>query len=87
MIGDKIIVDAVNPSDLAQFTDGWMKEFGLVQLTEQDRRKILGLNCLRMHGLDPAEVVQRVAHDELARAQRVPPSWSALRGTARPPSS
>lgn len=72
-----------------QFPDEWVEEFGLVRLTEQDRRNILGLNCLRMHGLDPAEVARRVAHDEFsrARAQRVPAPWSALRGTARAPSA
>ena len=72
-----------------QISDEWVDEFGLVQLTEQDRRNIFGLNCLRSHGLDPAEVVWRVAHDEFfsARAQRVPAPWSALRGTALAPSA
>ncbi len=72
-----------------QISDEWVDEFGLVQLTEQDRRNIFGLNCLRSHGLDPAEVVRRVAHDEFfsARAQRVPAPWSALRGTALAPSA
>jgi hypothetical protein len=39
------------------------------------------------HGLDPAEVARRAAHDEFsrARAQRVPAPWSALRGTALAP--
>ena len=34
-------------------------------------------------------IVDGVAHDEFCRArtQRVPPPWSALRGTARPPSA
>jgi hypothetical protein len=54
-----------------------------------DRRNILGLNCLRMHGLDPAEVVRRVAQDEFsrARAKHFPAPWSALRGAALAPSA
>jgi predicted TIM-barrel fold metal-dependent hydrolase len=72
-----------------QFPDEWADEFGLTPLTEQDRRNILGLNCLRMHGLDAVEVARRVAHDEFsqARAQGIPAPWSALRGTALSPSA
>jgi uncharacterized protein len=67
-----------------QFPDEWADEFSLVPLTEQDRRNILGLNCLRMHGLDAIDLAQRVARDEFsqARAQGVPPPWSELRGSA-----
>jgi len=72
-----------------QFPDEWADEFGLNPLTERDRRNILGLNCLRMHGLDAVDVARRVAHDEFsqARARGVPAPWSALRGTALSPSA
>jgi predicted TIM-barrel fold metal-dependent hydrolase len=68
-----------------QFPDAAMQEFGLDALTEQDRRNILGLNSLRMHGLDAAQIMQRVADDEFsrARAQRIPGPWSALRDPPR----
>jgi len=44
-------------------------------------RNIVGLNKLRMHGLEPAEVMRRIAGDEFARerARGVPAPWSALR--------
>jgi hypothetical protein len=72
-----------------QFPDEWADEFALTRLTDQDRRNILGLNCLRMHGLEAVDVARRVAHDEFsqARAQGVPAPWSALRGTALSPSA
>ena len=65
-----------------QFPDEWAKEFDLVALTEQDRRNILGLNCLRLHGLDAAAVLRRIADDEFARARAkgIPGPWSSLRG-------
>jgi predicted TIM-barrel fold metal-dependent hydrolase len=64
-----------------QFPPEWMQEFDLRPLTVQDRRNILGLNSLRMHGLDPAQVTRRVADDEFARrrAHGVARPWSALR--------
>jgi predicted TIM-barrel fold metal-dependent hydrolase len=65
------------------------EEFGLVPLTEQGRRNILGLNCLRMHGVDAVELARRVGRDEFsqARAQGIPGPWSELRGTALTPSA
>jgi uncharacterized protein len=46
-----------------------LAEFGFPQLTAADRRKILGENALRLHGLDAGTVRQRTEDDELARAR------------------
>lgn len=54
---------------------------GAPQLTEQDRRNILGANVLRMHGIDPDERRPALEADGYARARaagRAEP-WSALR--------
>jgi hypothetical protein len=46
--------------------------------------KIIVDAVVQPYDLDPAEVARRVAHDEFsrARAQVVPPPWSALRRAA-----
>ena len=65
-----------------QFPADAMEEFGLVQLSDTDRRNILGLNALKMYGLDPHELSTRTAGDEFTRARcaAIPPPWSLLRG-------
>jgi uncharacterized protein len=57
---------------------------GLADLTQQDCRNILGLNAARLHGLDPARLIDRTADDAFARkrARGVPPPWSLLREVA-----
>jgi len=52
-------------------------------LTEQDRRNILGLSYIRMHGLGPAQVLREISNDEFtrARAGSIPQPWSTLRNT------
>lgn len=67
-----------------QFSEEWAQEFGLPALTDSDRRNILGLNWLRMHGLDAGEITRSIADDEYsrARAQGIPGPWSALRDPA-----
>jgi predicted TIM-barrel fold metal-dependent hydrolase len=54
---------------------------GLPELTEQDRRNILGENKLRLHGLDPAAVLAGTAADAYARqgTDLTRPPWSRLR--------
>jgi predicted TIM-barrel fold metal-dependent hydrolase len=42
---------------------------GLPEITEEVKRKILGLNYLRMHGLDAAALAKSNAHDEFAVAR------------------
>jgi hypothetical protein len=61
-----------------------MREVGSRQLTEADRRNILGLNALRLYGLRPEDVVKATREDAFAkaRAQRIPPPWSVLRAGA-----
>jgi uncharacterized protein len=62
--------------------DDLMQQHGLKQLTEQDRRNILGLNAARLHKLDPAKLIADTMHDEFsrARARHIPQPWSVLRG-------
>jgi predicted TIM-barrel fold metal-dependent hydrolase len=62
-----------------------LERHGWQQITEQDRRNILGLNALRVHGLDPEAVRQGVADDAFARARAEGPvePWSVIRGAAQ----
>jgi predicted TIM-barrel fold metal-dependent hydrolase len=55
---------------------------GVTELTLEDRRNILGLNAVRLHGLDAKQLIVQTADDEFARrrARGVPPPWSLLRG-------
>lgn len=64
-----------------QFSEEHMNEFGLEPLTEQDRRNILGLNALRLHGLDAAALAASVADDDFARrrAAGAAAPWSRVR--------
>jgi len=71
----KAFVDYRLPHDV-------MQQYGLQQLTEQDRRNILGLNAARLHKLDPAKLIANTGSDEFARARarHIPQPWSVLRG-------
>jgi predicted TIM-barrel fold metal-dependent hydrolase len=62
------------PADLVE-------EHGFAQLTERDRRNILGENILRLHGLDAEHIRARVAGDEfeLARVGGYAAPWNLLR--------
>jgi uncharacterized protein len=64
-----------------QFPTDVIEEYGFAAITETDRRSILGLNALRLHGLDAAAVANATQHDEfaLAREREVPEPWSVLR--------
>jgi len=64
-----------------QFADDVLREFSFRQLTEVDRRNILGLNALRLHGLEAREVLAGIRDDEFSRARagRIPGPWSVLR--------
>jgi uncharacterized protein len=59
-----------------------MRKYDLQQISEQDRRNILGLNAARLHKLDPAELIANTASDEYARerAGQVFRPWNVLRG-------
>jgi len=59
-----------------------LDEFGLRQITAEDRRNILGRNAIRLHGLREDVITAAISDDEFAAAKRTPPEqpWSALRG-------
>jgi predicted TIM-barrel fold metal-dependent hydrolase len=68
-----------------QIPEELIAEHGFPQLTEADRRNILGENVLRMHGIDPAAVRPAVAGDSFdeAAGDGFLPPWSALRDGLR----
>ena len=76
-----------HPAPLVAAFDGYelpadlVTEHGLPQLTAEDRRKILGGNALRLHGIDPASAGATIADDEFAlrRAGADVGPWAALR--------
>jgi uncharacterized protein len=59
-----------------EFPADVLAESGFPQISAADRRKILGENALRLHGLDAGTVRQRTEDDEFSRARS--------RGQARP---
>jgi predicted TIM-barrel fold metal-dependent hydrolase len=80
-------VNLMHPRPLLEAFDGYelpadlVEEHGYPQLTEQDRRNILGENVLRLHDVDRDALRRSVEGDEFARARaggyRRP--WSLLR--------
>ena len=80
-------VNLMHPRPLLEaFTDyelpaELIEERGYPQLTEVDRRNILGENLMRLHGIDPADLVNAVANDEYAVARDGEPMapWSLIR--------
>jgi uncharacterized protein len=80
-------VNLMHPRPILEAFDGYelpaavLDEHGIPQLTEQDRRNILGENVLRMHGLEPDAVRTAVAGDEfeLARADGYRRPWDVVR--------
>ena len=49
-----------------QFSDEVREQEGLPEITEEIKRKILGLNYLRMHGLDAEALAKNIKSDEFA---------------------
>lgn len=64
-----------------EFAPQHLAEFGIRQLTQQDRDNIMGVNAAKLHGFDVDRLLPRIATDEFSaiRAKDVPPPWSALR--------
>jgi uncharacterized protein len=65
-----------------EMPDDLVDGFGYPQMTDELRRKILGLNYLRLHGIDPADLRSRIADDEWSRRLAATPDaapWSHLR--------
>jgi predicted TIM-barrel fold metal-dependent hydrolase len=80
----------MHPRPILEAFDGFelpqrlVEEHGFPQLTQQDRRNILGLNALRIHRIDPDEAREQIAGDEfeLARSGSCAPPWSLVRDSA-----
>lgn len=53
-----------------QFSERTMEKFGISQITEEDKRKILGLNYAALMDLDVVEAQQRIADDDFARHRK-----------------
>jgi hypothetical protein len=56
--------------------------YGFPPLTQEAKRKMLGENYCRLHGLDVDEVKGKVANDEWTQRRRDAPSaepWSSVR--------
>jgi hypothetical protein len=54
---------------------------GLPEITEETKRKILGLNFLRMHGLDAKVLAKKIEGDEFTveRAKGKPAPYATTR--------
>ena len=67
-----------------QFPDDIVEGYGVAPLTDDDKRKILGLNVARLHDIDVDERRQRLSGDEFARSRETHgllPPWSVTRGS------
>lgn len=53
-----------------KFSDGTLRKYGLNQITDEDKRMILGQNYASMLGLDIAKLRAKVANDEFAQARK-----------------
>jgi ribosomal protein L13E len=53
--------------------------YGFPPLTEEVKRKILGLNAARLLGIDVDTLTKQTARDEFAKPRRLAEPWSALR--------
>lgn len=53
-----------------QFSERTMEKFGIPQITEEDKRKILGLNYAALMNLDVAQAQRKIADDEFAQQRK-----------------
>ena len=58
-----------------------MEGRGYPAITDEMRRKMFGENAARIHGIDPALALTRIADDdfELAKRDGLRPPWSGMR--------
>lgn len=65
-----------------QFAPQHCEEFGVRELSDTDRRNIMGENALRLYGIDRSALLASSRDDafSVARAEGVPGPWSGLRG-------
>jgi len=66
------------PEDLVQ-------EYGMPPLTDEGKRKILGSNFLRMHGIDEDALRGRIADDDVSQRQAggLEAPWSSIRADTK----
>jgi predicted TIM-barrel fold metal-dependent hydrolase len=64
-----------------QFAPEHCEEFGVRELTQEDKRRIMGENALQLYGVDGDLLRKSIAGDAFARERNnaVPGAWSALR--------
>lgn len=64
-----------------QMPDDLVDGFGMPQITDAMKEKILGLNYLRLHGIDPADFRKTTSSDEVSerQARGLEAPWSNLR--------
>jgi predicted TIM-barrel fold metal-dependent hydrolase len=65
-----------------EMPDDLVQGYGFPPLTEQAKRKLLGENYCRLHGLDVEEMKAKVANDEYARQRetdKLPEPWATVR--------
>jgi hypothetical protein len=76
LIAIRSFLDFEMPADLVE-------GFGVPPVTDEIRRKVLGVNYLRLHGIDPQEFRARIAGDEVSSRQKegLAAPWSHLRAT------
>jgi hypothetical protein len=63
-----------------QISEQFQEQFGYPALTDEIKRKILGLNALRLHDVDPVTVPCTFTRDELQRLRETIPVAFAGRG-------
>jgi uncharacterized protein len=63
-----------------QISEQFQEQFGYPALTDAIKRKILGLNALRLHDLDPVTVPCAFTRDELEQIRSTLPAGSAATG-------
>jgi uncharacterized protein len=65
-----------------QMPDDLVQGYGYPRLTEESKRKMLGENYCRLHGLNPEEVKAAVVDDEWSRRRKAdasPEPWATFR--------
>ena len=67
-----------------QLPDDLIEGYGVGPITDEDRRKILGENFARIHGIDLEERRKEIVDDEFERLKQdgLRPAWSVVRGKA-----
>ena len=63
-----------------QITPEYQERFGYPALTDEIKRKVLGLNALRLHDVDPITVPCTFSREDLERLRTTIPASTARRG-------